>query len=330
MTAGRQITHAAADTTSPAGGGLRAGGRILAGETLGRGSGTEDDTRMAVIDRVSRSARARPGRAGWVIAAGSAAVLAVLFAWPATRYALTSADPTNIDPLVAFTLGFGVVGALILSRLGSNALGWLYAGAGGLAGAVTLALLAYARVGLAAHPGSLPGAVAVGWVSSWVGTFCFCPLVTYGLLLFPDGHLPSRHWRWVAWAAGLAIALLAGSYASAPGPLATAPAHANPLVLPLPAAVLRAARRRGLGAVPDLLRLRRRIAGLALAPGARRRASSSAVAPDRGGGVPRRDTNPGTCGSPPVQHHRDGTDRFGHPRSRSGSPSCGITCMAST
>ena len=132
MTAGRQITHAAADTTSPAGDGLRAGGRILAGETLGRGSGTEDDTRMAVIDRVSRSARARPGRAGWVIAAGSAAVLAVLFAWPATRYALTSADPTNIDPLVAFTLGFGVVGALILSRLGSNALGWLYAGAGGI------------------------------------------------------------------------------------------------------------------------------------------------------------------------------------------------------
>src|SRR5271169_52196 len=131
VTAGRQIPHAAADTTSPAGGGLRAGGRILAGETLGCGSGTEDETRMAVIDRVSRSARARPGRAGWVIAAGSATVLAVLFAWPATRYALTSADPTNVDPLVAFTLGFGVVGALILSRVGSNALGWLYAGAGG-------------------------------------------------------------------------------------------------------------------------------------------------------------------------------------------------------
>ena len=222
------------------------GGRILAGETLSSGSGTEADTRMAVIDRVSRSARAHPGRAGWVIAAGSAAVLVVLFVWPATRSALTSADPTNIDPLVAFTLGFGVVGALILSRAGSNALGWLYAGAGGLVGAVTLATLAYARVGLVVHPGSLAGAVAVGWVSSWVGTFCFCPLVTYGLLLFPDGHLPSRHWRWVAWAAALAIALLAGSYASAPGPLATAPSRANPLVLPLPAAVLRAVGNAGL------------------------------------------------------------------------------------
>ncbi|HEY2304968.1 MAG TPA: hypothetical protein VGI05_03715, partial [Streptosporangiaceae bacterium] len=171
---------------------------------------------MAAVDRVSRSARAHPGRAGWVIAGGSAAVLAVLFAWPATRSALTSADPTNVDPLVAFTLGFGVVGALILSRVGSNALGWVYVGAGGLAGAVTLALLAYARVGLAAHPGSLPGALAVGWVSSWVGTFCFNPLMTYGLLLFPDGRLPSRHWRWVAWAAALAIALLAWSYAFAP------------------------------------------------------------------------------------------------------------------
>ena len=240
VTAGRQIPHAAADTTSPAGGGLRAGGRILAGETLGRGSGTEDETRMAVIDRVSGSARDRPGRAGWVITAGSATVLVVLFAWPATRYALTSADPTNVDPLAAFTLGFGVVGALILSRLGNNALGWLYAGAGGLAGAVTLALLAYARVGPAAHPGSLPGAVAVGWVSSWTGTFCFNPLVTYGLLLFPDGHLPSRPWRWVAWAAAVATTLLAGSYAFAPGPLATAPSRANPVTLPLPIAVLRA------------------------------------------------------------------------------------------
>jgi len=86
---------------------------------------------MAVIDRVSRSARAHPGRAAWVIAAGSAAVLAVLFAWPTARSALTSADPTNIDPLVAFTFGFGVVGALILSRVGSNALGWVYVGAGG-------------------------------------------------------------------------------------------------------------------------------------------------------------------------------------------------------
>jgi hypothetical protein len=151
----------------------------------------EDGTRMAVVDRVSRSAQAHPGRAGWVIAGGSAAVLAVLFAWPATRSALTSADPTNIDPLAAFALGFGLVGALILSRVGSNALGWVYVGAGGLAGAVTLALLAYARVGPAAHPGSLPGALAVGWVSSWIGTLCFNPLMTYGLLLFPDGRLPS-------------------------------------------------------------------------------------------------------------------------------------------
>jgi two-component system NarL family sensor kinase len=213
----------------------------VAVETLGSGSGMEDGTRMAVVDRVSRSVRVHPGRAGWVIAGGSAAVLAVLFAWPATRSALTSADPTNIDPLVAFTLGFGVVGALILSRVGSNALGWVYVGAGGLAGAVTLALLAYARVGLAAHPGSLPGAVAVGWVSSWVGALCFNPLITYGLLLFPDGRLPSRHWRWVAWAAALAIALLAWSYAFAPGPFAIERARANPWALPLPAAVFRVA-----------------------------------------------------------------------------------------
>jgi hypothetical protein len=41
----------------------------------------------------------------------------------------------------------------------------------------------------------------VAWVSDWMWTTGAIPLLTFGLLLFPDGHLPSPRWRPVAWLA---------------------------------------------------------------------------------------------------------------------------------
>src|SRR5258706_13665092 len=85
---------------------------------------------------------------------------------------------------------------------------------------------------LIAHPGSLPAGIAVGWVSSWIWVCGFSPLATFGVLLFPDGHLPSRRW----WA-GAALATGGGALpgvanAVQPGPVTNHPVHDNPPGVP--------------------------------------------------------------------------------------------------
>jgi len=139
----------------------------------------------------------------------------------------------NAYPNIVFALAFPVAGALILSRLPGHRLGWLYCLCG-LACAVTLASYSYAQRGLVDRPGSLPGALAAGWVSSWIWICGGSPLLTFGVLWFPDGRLPSRRWWPVAAAAGLSIGLRVISVGLRPGPLENHPVRVNPLGLPLP------------------------------------------------------------------------------------------------
>jgi len=70
-------------------------------------------------------------------------------------------------------------------------------------------------------------------LSSWVWIWGFSPLLTFGVLWFPDGRLPSQRWWPVEAVAVLAIGL--GTVASAlrPGPLLNHPVRDNPLGLPL-------------------------------------------------------------------------------------------------
>ena len=72
-----------------------------------------------------------------------------------------------------------------------------------------MALFAYgdAQYTLVTRPGALPGGTAVAWLSAWVWVLGLTPMVTFGLLLFPDGRLPSARWRPLAWLAAAAVAL---------------------------------------------------------------------------------------------------------------------------
>jgi hypothetical protein len=73
--------------------------------------------------------------------------------------------------------------------------------------------------------------MAVAWISEWVWTTGGIPLLSFGLLLFPDGHLPSPRWRPVAWLAGATLAMFVFGTAFHTGPLANHPTITNPLAI---------------------------------------------------------------------------------------------------
>jgi signal transduction histidine kinase len=171
--------------------------------------------------------RVPPRWLGWALVAVAWALVVAGFVLVNLRDGAGFPADAGVAPVVSMALAFPVVGALIASQRPRNPMGWLFAGVG-LAGALTLATWGYAEYGIVTRPGDLPGAVAAAWVSAWIWVCGFTPLVTFGVLLFPDGHLPSRLWRPVAWCAGLAVALLVLDGMFRPGELANHPAH-NPL-----------------------------------------------------------------------------------------------------
>jgi signal transduction histidine kinase len=148
--------------------------------------------------------------------------------------------------LIPLAIGFPLVGALVASHQPGNAVAWIYLG-GGLGAGLALFTYGYAQYALVTNPGALPAGRAMAWVSSWVWLTGGTPILTFGLLLFPAGRLPSPRWRLVAWAA--AGSLVARIFANAfmPGPLINHPVAANPLGIPHAAPVLRLVDAIGLG-----------------------------------------------------------------------------------
>src|ERR687895_173316 len=69
---------------------------------------------------------------------------------------------------------------------------------------------------------SLPGLGLASWLATWTNLPGIAITITYVLLLFPDGRLPSSRWRPVAWlmaaAAVVPAAVLAARAWSARGP----------------------------------------------------------------------------------------------------------------
>ena len=125
------------------------------------------------------------------------------------------------------SLAFPTVGALIVSRLPANLVGWIFCGVGLLYG-MRRVTLAYADHALYENL-ALPGGAYMAWFSTWVG---FAGPILAGVILmlvFPNGRLPSRRWRIVAWAAVLGAALTVLADAFMPGPLSTHHYVENPL-----------------------------------------------------------------------------------------------------
>jgi hypothetical protein len=167
----------------------------------------------------------------WVCsAAGLALVLA--------GTALGLAAETRFGPQAAFSLAYvlisGTVGGLVASRHRRNAIGWILCGLTVWAGVYSLAR-GGAQYLLADGGASQVWGERAAWVASW----SFVPLMfvpaTFLLLLFPDGRLPSRRFRPVAWFAGGVIAFWIVTVAVDPGPLFNFESVLNPHGVDAPA-----------------------------------------------------------------------------------------------
>jgi hypothetical protein len=99
------------------------------------------------------------------------------------------------------------VGALIFARVRGNPIGWIFLGVGVLGGLSAL-LAGYADSALLADAGSSRLGDVCADATRWLWAPVSLISVTFGLLLFPDGRLPSRRFRAFPWLAGVGIVAL--------------------------------------------------------------------------------------------------------------------------
>ena len=120
--------------------------------------------------------------------------------------------------IFATFLAFPVVGALTASRRPGNLIGWMCLAVGVLWWLIILSG-DYSVYGLAV-PGSVPfPATVFALLYAWLWVPAVGLLGIYMILLFPDGKLPSRRWRLLAWFSGAVIAVESITVFLTPGPL---------------------------------------------------------------------------------------------------------------
>jgi signal transduction histidine kinase len=147
----------------------------------------------------------------------------------AGAYGVAAPDLADGFAFTPVLLAFAVVGAFVAARRPGNPIGWLFL-AEGLAFAAGVATSAYAAD--ATRLGT-PSAIAnwADWLGAIPGELGF--LFAFAILLFPDGRLPSRRWRPLAWLLGLAEALMLASAVTSGAAM-----HAQGSRLPSPVALI--------------------------------------------------------------------------------------------
>ena len=121
-------------------------------------------------------------------------VLAAVLAEMNPPISTTQAQESALEGAIWLStwVGFGLVGALVVSSRPTNRIGWVMCG---ITLAVGLSLFAgeYSRFALVTEPGSWP----LGQPAAWVGTWGFLPVVALVMTLvvmYPSGD-PSRFGR---------------------------------------------------------------------------------------------------------------------------------------
>ncbi|HET7273469.1 MAG TPA: hypothetical protein VFI90_20545 [Rubrobacter sp.] len=152
------------------------------------------------------------------------ALLSLGIAVPAVR---TSAG--GIADLLIFSpfLAFPIVGAMVASKRPRNPIGWICLTAGLFWMFIVAGdqFTAYSLLKTGSPPG--PAMFDALTLFAWVPPVGL--LGTYMVMLFPDGRLPSRRWRPLAWFSGVVILLASVALDVDPGPLPHRGGLRNPL-----------------------------------------------------------------------------------------------------
>ena len=159
--------------------------------------------------------------AGLCVAMFLASVVVYVLARSSQEAPTTGGALSNLLIYVPF-LVFPIVGALIASRHPTNPVGWICLAIGLF---WTLIFLGDSIPGSGPYPVTIDALTQAIWVPP-VGL-----LGIYLILLFPDGKLPSRRWRPLAWLSGVVMVLASLGITFAPGPLEGHPGVRNPFGL---------------------------------------------------------------------------------------------------
>jgi hypothetical protein len=178
-----------------------------------------------------RDTRLRPSTVlAWALWATTTAALVAAFAYGFVGHGgpIDAWEISTLVTFILFVIAFSTVGALVASREPRNPVGWIMCWSG-LAYAVAGAVVSFAENRIVSAA-SLP---AIGEVMIWIGGWAWImgagPAGTLLMLLFPNGKLPSRRFRPVAWLAVAGILLIFAAIAFQPGPIQDYESLSNPV-----------------------------------------------------------------------------------------------------
>ena len=144
---------------------------------------------------------------------------------PATSPSSDWGTASQLGGLLLFLpfLAFPLVGALIASKRPHNPIGWICLAAG------LFWMLIVLEDSVPAGSGPYP--ITIDALTQWMWVPPVGLLGTYMILLFPDGRLPSRRWRPLAWLSGAVMVSASVVLTISPGDLPGHPGVRNPFGL---------------------------------------------------------------------------------------------------